>query len=145
MSDSEFARFFERVTGSPPHRWQASLGLSQECVDRLIRIPTGFGKTAGVVLPWLFHRVERGSDAWPRPLVLTLPMRVHELSEPSPPRPLGSRPWRPSSPSSGRVGPTRSISWRIWPEGSPSTCTRGRQSGRGLGVLLVDAEAMHGE
>lgn len=76
MSDSEFARFFEQVTGSGPHRWQTSLGLSSDCVDRLIRIPTGFGKTAGVVLPWLFHRVHRGSDAWPRRLVLTLPMRV---------------------------------------------------------------------
>jgi CRISPR-associated endonuclease/helicase Cas3 len=42
----------------------------------MIRIPTGFGKTAGVVLAWLRHRVEEKNDSWPRRLVFCLPMRV---------------------------------------------------------------------
>ena len=39
-------------------------------------MPTGFGKTAGVVLAWLYNAVKRGDPAWPRRLVFTLPMRV---------------------------------------------------------------------
>jgi CRISPR-associated endonuclease/helicase Cas3 len=41
-----------------------------------IRIPTGFGKTAGVVVTWLYHRVARSDERWPRRLVFCLPMRV---------------------------------------------------------------------
>ncbi|MBN1210265.1 MAG: DEAD/DEAH box helicase [Myxococcaceae bacterium] len=48
----------------------------QACGNRLLRIPTGFGKTAGVVLPWLFHRVVREDASWPLRLVFCLPMRV---------------------------------------------------------------------
>lgn len=76
MSGPSFAAFFERVTGRSPHQWQAVLGDELNPTDRLIRIPTGFGKTAGVVLPWVFHRIVRGDAQWPRRLVLTLPMRV---------------------------------------------------------------------
>lgn len=42
----------------------------------MIRIPTGFGKTLGVLGAWLYHRVEQQDDRWPRRLVWTLPMRV---------------------------------------------------------------------
>src|SRR5262249_12697844 len=44
--------------------------------DRLLRVPTGFGKTAGTVLPWLFRRVVEERAAWPMRLVYCLPMRV---------------------------------------------------------------------
>ncbi len=70
--------FFESLT-SPvrrPHGWQSDLALQEECTSRLIRIPTGFGKTLGVLAAWLWHRVQRQDDSWPRRLVWCLPMRV---------------------------------------------------------------------
>ncbi|MBL8716431.1 MAG: DEAD/DEAH box helicase [Myxococcales bacterium] len=73
----EYRALFARLTGNDaPHAWQAALGEDAVCRDRTIRIPTGFGKTAGVVLPWLQHRVLRADDTWPRRLVFCLPMRV---------------------------------------------------------------------
>ena len=41
----------------------------------LIEIPTGFGKTGAVVLAWLWNRVLKHRDDWPRRLVYCLPMR----------------------------------------------------------------------
>lgn len=71
-----YSSWFERLLSYPPHPWQRALGEAPVCQDRLLRIPTGFGKTAGVVLPWLYHRVVRGDLTWPTRLVFTLPMRV---------------------------------------------------------------------
>lgn len=71
-----YSEWFKSVTGFEPHPWQAELGGMQACTDRLLRIPTGLGKTAGAVLAWLFHRVVRGDEAWPRRLSFCLPMRV---------------------------------------------------------------------
>lgn len=59
-----------------PHHWQEQLALEPNCVDRLIRIPTGFGKTLGVLLAWAFNRLHKGDQAWPRRLIWCLPMRV---------------------------------------------------------------------
>ncbi len=73
---SVYAAWFERVAKMRPHDWQAELADDAECRDRTIRIPTGFGKTAGTMLAWLFHRVERNDRAWPTRLVFCLPMRV---------------------------------------------------------------------
>ncbi len=42
----------------------------------LIDIPTGFGKTSAVVLAWLWNRVFKQRDDWPRRLVYCLPMRT---------------------------------------------------------------------
>jgi CRISPR-associated endonuclease/helicase Cas3 len=41
----------------------------------LLRVPTGLGKTAGVVLAWLYKRL-RGDPGTPRRLVYCLPMRA---------------------------------------------------------------------
>ncbi|HXH05584.1 MAG TPA: CRISPR-associated endonuclease Cas3'' [Vicinamibacterales bacterium] len=71
-----FKEFFENVTGYKPHVWQRRLASDCVCKDRLIRIPTGFGKTAGVTLAWLWNRVALKNPAWPRRLVLCLPMRT---------------------------------------------------------------------
>lgn len=68
--------WFERTAGFAPHPWQAELGSAEDLQDRLLRIPTGFGKTAGVVLAWLYNAVVRGDLRWPRRLAFTLPMRV---------------------------------------------------------------------
>lgn len=71
-----FDDFFERVTGHLRHGWQARLALDGACRNRLIRIPTGFGKTAGVTIAWLWNRVHKRNDEWPRRLILCLPMRT---------------------------------------------------------------------
>jgi CRISPR-associated endonuclease/helicase Cas3 len=76
MTDTTYSEWFGSVTGNAPHEWQRELGEDAECRDRMIRIPTGFGKTAGVVLAWLRHRVVRDNGAWPRRLIFCLPMRV---------------------------------------------------------------------
>jgi len=71
-----FDEFFQRLAGCWRHDWQARLAADDSCRDRLIRIPTGFGKTAGVTIAWLWNRVEQKNDTWPRRLVLCLPMRT---------------------------------------------------------------------
>lgn len=49
------------------------------CQSQLINIPTGLGKTAAVVMAWLWNRVAHPHathrDTWPRRLVYCLPMR----------------------------------------------------------------------
>ena len=59
-----------------PFGWQVELAQDQRCGDRLVQIPTGYGKTLGVAATWLFHRVVRGDERWPTRLVWMLPMRT---------------------------------------------------------------------
>jgi CRISPR-associated endonuclease/helicase Cas3 len=73
---SNFAAFFMDLSGHTPHDWQATLAGEVRPTNRLIRVPTGMGKTAGTVLPWLWHRGINHDPAWPRRLVYCLPMRV---------------------------------------------------------------------
>ncbi len=69
--------FFNGLTSlGKPHGWQQDLAAAEDCRSRLIRIPTGFGKTLGVLTAWLWHRKQRRDDHWPRRLVWCLPMRV---------------------------------------------------------------------
>ncbi len=75
-SGPQFSQWFEAVSGHQPHRWQSELASASECHSRVIRIPTGFGKTEGALLSWLWHRVVLNDRAWPRRLVWCLPMRV---------------------------------------------------------------------
>jgi len=84
MSKVSFHDFFQRfatasttpMAARSAHAWQAELAGSSDCPDRLIRIPTGFGKTLGVLAAWLWNRVERNNPRWPRRLVWCLPMRT---------------------------------------------------------------------
>ena len=71
----EFFRtaFGEDVT---PFDYQRRLAEDPECKSRLINVPTGCGKTAAVVLAWLWNRVEKKRADWPRRLVYCLPMRT---------------------------------------------------------------------
>lgn len=72
-----FDSFFRDMTGhDQPHQWQTELASDGNCANRLIRIPTGFGKTDGVLAAWLWHRLKRRDERWPRRLVWCLPMRV---------------------------------------------------------------------
>jgi CRISPR-associated endonuclease/helicase Cas3 len=74
---SDFEKWFSKATGyAGPQTWQSELARSNDCSNRLIRIPTGLGKTLGVLSTWLFHRVERLDNNWPRRLVWCLPMRT---------------------------------------------------------------------
>ncbi len=76
MNGCDFNQWFEHLTHHSPHDWQRQLGEDAICRHRLIRIPTGFGKTAGTALTWLFHRVFSKKKSWPNRLVFCLPMRV---------------------------------------------------------------------
>ena len=85
-----FADFFQTATRNQPYGYQCRLacgsGADPEkpdtltggvaCASRLIDIPTGLGKTAAVVLAWLWNRIYLGDDTWPRRLVYCLPMRT---------------------------------------------------------------------
>lgn len=73
---TDYASWFQRVAGFAPHPWQRRLGEAAEPQRRLLRIPTGLGKSAGTILPWLYHAVQRSDASWPRRLVFVLPMRV---------------------------------------------------------------------
>jgi CRISPR-associated endonuclease/helicase Cas3 len=73
---TSYDTWFRDVTGVSPYAWQASLAAETVNRDRILRVPTGFGKTAGTALAWLFHRCVRKDEAWPRRLVFCLPMRV---------------------------------------------------------------------
>lgn len=77
MRDDNFHAYFRCLAAAPAaHAWQAGLAECSDCPDRLIRIPTGFGKTLGVLAAWLWNRVERDDPHWPRRLVWCLPMRT---------------------------------------------------------------------
>lgn len=72
-----FEEFFKTTTnGSSPHKWQSELGSEPLLRNRLIRIPTGMGKTLGVLLAWLYQRQTVSDSKWPRRLVWCLPMRT---------------------------------------------------------------------
>ena len=91
-----FVDFFQAATrnppdaGNPPYGYQCRLacGLQADpdkpetlrtgtgCQSQLINVPTGLGKTAAVVLAWLWNRVHLQTPKWPRRLVYCLPMRT---------------------------------------------------------------------
>ena len=76
-----FDQFFTTATGgNEPYDYQRRLAEDSACQSRLIEIPTGCGKTAAVVLAWLWNRVlqpdTEARKQWPRRLVFCLPMRT---------------------------------------------------------------------
>jgi len=76
---SKFDEFFKKATGHEhgPFPYQCRLALN-DTLPALIDIPTGAGKTAAVILAWLWRRRfdEKFKDKTPRRLVYCLPMRV---------------------------------------------------------------------
>jgi CRISPR-associated endonuclease/helicase Cas3 len=89
-----FRQAFDERTGATPYAYQCRLACGPSanpdnettlksgtlCQSQLIKIPTGLGKTAAVVLAWLWNRVlqpdETARKNWPRRLVYCLPMRT---------------------------------------------------------------------
>ena len=65
--------FFKSVTGWNPFPYQRE--LAERPWPDLMEIPTGLGKTAGVVVAWLWKRLNE-EPSTPRRLVYCLPMRV---------------------------------------------------------------------
>ena len=93
MNDPTFRTIFQAAFASDsamPYDYQCRLACGErgkkteaewlsggtEAHSRLINIPTGLGKTAAVVLAWLWNRFIRQDPAWPRRLVYCLPMRT---------------------------------------------------------------------
>ena len=77
----KFTAFFQQAIGDnrSPYDYQIRLtggDFGTTCNSQLINIPTGLGKTAAVVLAWLWNRVQIQNPEWPRRLVYCLPMRT---------------------------------------------------------------------
>lgn len=122
----EYDDFFKRLNADhSAHPWQSELAAAPECVNRLIRVPTGFGKTLGVLTSWIWHRLRLGDERWPRRLVWCLPMRVLvEQTEDEVRRVLDSMGvlWDGSSDHVGKVGVHLLMGgadageWHLYPE-----------------------------
>lgn len=76
---AEFADLFRRATDHDPFPFQSALA-QRAGLPRVVRVPTGAGKTAAAVLGWIYRRryhpdaeIRRST---PRRLVYCLPMRV---------------------------------------------------------------------
>jgi CRISPR-associated endonuclease/helicase Cas3 len=95
MKNLDFCDVFRAATGFPqPYAYQCRLACGPNaspentdslrngtpCRSLLINLPTGLGKTAAVVVAWLWNRVlhpnKSHRDSWPRRLVYCLPMRT---------------------------------------------------------------------
>jgi hypothetical protein len=116
-----FADWFPRFASGPgrpsmaPREWQEALGRDGIPRTRVITIPTGYGKTLGVLGAWTCHGVERQDDRWPRRLIWTLPMRVlvEQTAEGhQEPRPVGHRQREAASPE---LSLRTEICGRAWP------------------------------
>lgn len=74
-----FRDLFVQALNTAPFPWQERLA-GEHLRRLLIRIPTGAGKTAGIVLAWLWRRrfdpSEEVREETPRRLIYCLPMRV---------------------------------------------------------------------
>ncbi len=79
MEFKDYKNFFKRATGldNDPYPYQERLATT-DSFPELLDIPTGLGKTAAVVLAWLWRRRfdARFKKDTPRRLVYCLPMRV---------------------------------------------------------------------
>ncbi len=70
----EYREFFKKATGHYPFPWQTQM-ISGRSIHEIVSVPTGLGKTAGVVIAWLWKRLQE-PESVPRRLVYCLPMRV---------------------------------------------------------------------
>ncbi|MDO5682903.1 MAG: DEAD/DEAH box helicase, partial [Propionibacteriaceae bacterium] len=69
-----FHSFFMRATGNAPYDYQ--VGLAANGLPPALEVPTGAGKTAAIVLAWLYRLTEARIPGTPRSLVFMLPMRT---------------------------------------------------------------------
>jgi CRISPR-associated endonuclease/helicase Cas3 len=110
MRFSTFDDFFRAAFGEKltPFDYQSRLADDRKCKSCLVNVPTGCGKTAAVVLAWLWNRVEKQRSDWPRRLVYCLPMRtLVEQTRDNVRRwlkNLGDLEWDGQSDHAGRIG-----------------------------------------
>jgi CRISPR-associated endonuclease/helicase Cas3 len=74
-----FDDYFATASGHAPFDYQRVLAGSDDgtpCESHLVNIPTGLGKTAAIILAWLWNRIKLKRGDWPRRLVYCLPMRT---------------------------------------------------------------------
>lgn len=69
----DFGEFFKAATGKTPYPYQRA--LAEGAWPETLVVPTGFGKTAAVILAWLW-KLHVGHPETPRRLVYCLPMRT---------------------------------------------------------------------
>jgi CRISPR-associated endonuclease/helicase Cas3 len=70
MNSPLFDRFFNGAKGHEPFDYERRLaggGSGTACRSQLVNIPTGLGKTADVVLAWLWNRVRSSISPTPKP------------------------------------------------------------------------------
>ena len=76
MAEYRFDQFWQTATGKEveaPFPYQ--LRLATRAWPDLLKVPTGLGKTASVVLAWIYKRLQDDPET-PRRLVYCLPMRT---------------------------------------------------------------------
>jgi CRISPR-associated endonuclease/helicase Cas3 len=71
---ADYSNYFRAATGFNPYPYQSKLA-SLPVVSRALRVPTGAGKTAAVILSWLY-RLQEGLPDAPRRMAYCLPMRA---------------------------------------------------------------------
>lgn len=79
MNRPAFDSFFHTGTDNTPYAYQSRLAGDDSgvaCNSQIISVPTGLGKTAAVVLSWLWNRIHLQNPNWPRRLIYCLPMRT---------------------------------------------------------------------
>lgn len=74
MATESYSQFFEATTGYTPYPYQDVLGTMPD-FPILLSVPTGAGKTAAVIVAWLWRRLQE-QTSMPRRLVYCLPTRV---------------------------------------------------------------------
>jgi CRISPR-associated endonuclease/helicase Cas3 len=78
-----FSAFFQEAMPSlssqrpEPYPWQEALAHGP--LPAILDVPTGLGKTEGIVLGWAYRRLILADQTEPRHLVYCLPMRVGRL------------------------------------------------------------------
>jgi CRISPR-associated endonuclease/helicase Cas3 len=78
VAEGDFSGWVARVTGREPFPYQTSFATATE-LAHMLNVPTGAGKTATIVLSWLWRRhfAEAATrSSTPRRLVYCLPMRT---------------------------------------------------------------------
>ncbi len=76
--NESYEAFFQRATGQQPYPYQSNFAKSKN-LYQWINIPTGLGKTANIIIGWVwrrFYKIDDLRNATPRRLVYVLPMRV---------------------------------------------------------------------
>ena len=71
----KYEQFFQKAMGNTCTPFPYQIDLAEKTFPHILNIPTGLGKTAGIVLSWLY-KYSTNEGKVPRRLVYCLPMRV---------------------------------------------------------------------